>query len=175
MDWSRTQHVKDVELLSWIIYIYEVELLSWIIYIYMYMYVCMYGGQHYDHFNCYPQHTASLHDITSRLMWLFGPSAVTKLECNEQATELITTLTADAVHSVRRSWLYLNWTRNISRCMGAETSGRGRSNNRPGQVASRHSVREGIGRNHFVFESFRHVRMISWNISLPKYNLLFFI
>jgi len=132
--------------------------MSWIIYIYIYIYM---EGSIMTTLNWYPQHTASLHDITSRLMWPFGPSPVTKWDCNEQATELITTLTADAVHTVRRSWLYLNWTRNISCCMGAETPGRGRSNSRPGQVTNRHRVGQGIVGYRFVFESFRHVRMIS--------------
>ena len=41
--------------------------------------------------------------------------------------------------------------------------------------ATIHRVRAGIAGYHFVFESFWHVRMISSNIFLPKYNLWFFI
>ena len=35
-------------------------------------------------FNCYPQHTASLHDITGRLMWLFGPRTTRHCECSHK-------------------------------------------------------------------------------------------
>ena len=35
-------------------------------------------------FNCSPQHTASLHDISSRLMWLFGPTATRQCECSHK-------------------------------------------------------------------------------------------